>query len=170
MRIRIDAQRPKRCDADAIELAPGEHVVTGEERGRSVKRSVRIEAMRESEVALELPVAKPAKRVARAEPPPEASPLPIVGGALAGVGAAALIAAVIIDVPVLDGAIEDFEASAEAGDGRALERSERVERMQGAALGCYIGGGPLVAAGAATLLYWALAPDTPKRTGALLRW
>ena len=175
MRMSVDEQPAQRCAEKPIELPPGDHVIAGEERGRSVKRLVRIEAMHESEVTLELPVMKraPAARRPTTEREAEPSPLPIVGGAVAGIGAAALIAAVIIDVPVLDSAIEDFEASAQSGDGRALERSERVERMQAGALGCYVGGGLLVAAGAAMLLYWALAPRdevTPTRTGALIRW
>ncbi|HSO31953.1 MAG TPA: hypothetical protein VLT33_05540 [Labilithrix sp.] len=173
-RLRIDVDAPGatvRIDDQAkgppglLEIAPGRHRIEVRAPGRaSAAQDVVLVGDRDATLSFTLRPEEEAPPIA----PPVAAPVvtyaptpwPTLGWIGVGVGGAALVTGVILDVAVLGPKVDDYRAAAASGDVAARDLRDSASALQTATLVTYVAGGVIGAGGAALLLF---APKESRR-------
>lgn len=159
MLLRVDDQEAIPCPDEPLTLAPGPHVLIGSLDALQVEARVDVVALEEVSITLEVPSEASSGPDSQASAAPRDRLWQVVGWSGLSVGAAALLAAVVVDVAVIAPAIDDAEAELEAlnrGEVGSQEQfdelRQRAERLQRVNRAMIIGGGGMAALGLTALL------------------
>lgn len=133
----------------------GTHRVTVRLGERRASGQVEVEGGAGASVALELSAAPEATPSASAPAPPAPggkSTWRAVGIGIGALGAAALVTGVVVDLGILPGRIDEYDAAARRRDGTAGGLRSGIERLQTAGLVSYLGGAALLGTGVVLVL------------------
>lgn len=153
----------------SVDMQPGRHRI--EARAPSYEtaaQEIDVVGDRESTLVFTLREERKVEQPPPPPPPPAPEPTPwrTVGWATAGVGAATIVTAFIVDVAVLGPKIDDYRAAADRGDPSARGLRDDATTLKSISLAGYVVGGVLTAGGLGVALF---APRT-KSTTALAPW
>lgn len=154
LQVSIDGEEPVSCPAQPLELAPGTHQIVALYKDQRMTETVTLGGMERRTLALTFDVLGPAPQTLDAgavEPVAAAdggvSGLAVAGWVGVGLGGAALVTALALELTLL----QDYVDQSEKGE-LDLAELEDAEALQGANLALYVGGGLLVAAGVTLVL------------------
>jgi tetratricopeptide (TPR) repeat protein len=154
--VRIDDEA--KGPPGAIEIQPGKHHVEVRAPGyASATQEIVLVGDRDATLVLTLNPAEakgPTQPVAPSRTnPTEPTPWQTIGWLGVGVGGAAVVTGIVLDLAVLGPKIAAYDAAAANGDPAARDLRDSANGLQTATLATYLAGGVLAAAGAALLLF-----------------